>query len=247
MSTGFALILLVSGLGQVSTENPTSAHTTDPGDASLEVTPVETTARTAKKLREAVRDALRDSARASQPDYEEIAPRLLDLFRELDSTAELPRAEKRSLRSSLRTRLLQIEDVLARRLVRAEEEAKSKRNSQASGHSSNPETFEPSFPNRPKTGTPPTVVTLAQRGAPAGGQAGGANGGGQSGGQTGVINRGWNLVALIRNTVAPETWDVNGGNGSIYFYRPLNVIVVRQTQAVHDELGEVLGQVRRQQ
>jgi hypothetical protein len=243
MSTGFALVLLWSGLCQppdsVSPSEPAPAT----NDLATEITATAAVLRSAKELRDAVRDSLRNSARASQPDYEEVAPKLLDLFRELESSPELPRAEKRSLRASLRTRLLQIEDVLVRRLLRAEGEAKSKRSGQASGQSSKPETLEPANANPPAAVTPPTIVTLAQRGAAGGGQPGGAN----AGGQTGVINRGWNLVALIRNTVAPETWDVNGGNGSIYFYRPLNVIVVRQTQAVHDELGEVLGQIRRQQ
>ncbi|MBI5760142.1 MAG: hypothetical protein HZA46_16620 [Planctomycetales bacterium] len=243
MSTGFALVLLWSGLCQSPDVTSPSDQSPVANDSATEISATEAPPRTAKKLREAVRDALRDSARACQPDYEEVAPRLLDLFRELDSSAELPRAERRSLRSSLRTRLLQIEDVLARRLLRAEGEAKSKRSGQASGQSSKPGTSEPANLKRPAAVAPPTVVTLAQRGAAGGGQPGGTN----TGGQTGVINRGWDLVALIRNTVAPDTWDVNGGNGSIYFYRPLNVIVVRQTQAVHDELGEVLGQIRRQQ
>jgi hypothetical protein len=243
MSTGFALVLLWSGLCQSPDVTSPSDQSPVANDSVSEISATEPSPRTARQLRDAVREALRDSARARQPDYEEVAPRLLDLFRELDSSAELPRAEKRSLRASLRTRLLQIEDVLARRLLRAEGEAKSKRNSQASGQSSKSETLEPGNSNRPAAVAPPTVVTLAQRGAPTGGQPGGTNAGGQSG----VNSRGWDLVALIRNTVAPETWDVNGGNGSIFFYRPLNVIVVRQTQAVHDDLGDVLGQIRRQQ
>lgn len=56
---------------------------------------------------------------------------------------------------------------------------------------------------------------------------------------------GWELVELIRATVAPETWDVNGGKGSIYYYRPLQVLVIRQTGESHHQIGNALGQLRR--
>lgn len=53
------------------------------------------------------------------------------------------------------------------------------------------------------------------------------------------------LIDLIQTTIAPETWDVNGGKGSIRYYSPLQVLVVRQTGEVHHQLGGVLGQLRR--
>lgn len=53
------------------------------------------------------------------------------------------------------------------------------------------------------------------------------------------------LIDLIQTTIAPETWDVNGGKGSIRYYSPLQVLVVRQTGEVHHQFGGVLGQLRR--
>lgn len=53
------------------------------------------------------------------------------------------------------------------------------------------------------------------------------------------------LIELIQTTIAPESWDVNGGRGSIHYYSPLQVLVVRQTGEVHHELGGVLEQLRR--
>ena len=53
------------------------------------------------------------------------------------------------------------------------------------------------------------------------------------------------LIDLIQTTIAPETWDVNGGKGSIRYHSPLQVLVVRQTGEVHHQLGGVLGQLRR--
>ncbi|MHB8901622.1 MAG: hypothetical protein ACYC6Y_22950 [Thermoguttaceae bacterium] len=56
---------------------------------------------------------------------------------------------------------------------------------------------------------------------------------------------GQHLVELIQKTVAPSSWDVNGGLGTIFYWRPGRALVVRQTGQVHDEMGGVLGQLRR--
>ena len=53
------------------------------------------------------------------------------------------------------------------------------------------------------------------------------------------------LIDLIQTTIAPETWEVNGGRGTIRYYSPLQVLVVRQTGEVHHQLGGVVGQLRR--
>lgn len=53
------------------------------------------------------------------------------------------------------------------------------------------------------------------------------------------------LIDLIQTTIAPESWDVNGGRGSIGYYSPLQALVVRQTGEVHHELGGLLEQLRR--
>ncbi|MFN0056313.1 MAG: hypothetical protein ACKV0T_29560 [Planctomycetales bacterium] len=48
------------------------------------------------------------------------------------------------------------------------------------------------------------------------------------------------LIDLIQSTIAPESWDVNGGRGTIRYYRPLHVLVVRQTAEVHAQIGGTL-------
>lgn len=53
------------------------------------------------------------------------------------------------------------------------------------------------------------------------------------------------LIELIQKTIAPETWDVNGGNGAIFFYAPLNALVVRATSEVHFQLGGTAAALRR--
>ena len=52
------------------------------------------------------------------------------------------------------------------------------------------------------------------------------------------------LVELIQTTIAPETWDVNGGEGSIVYYAPLQCLVIRQTSEVHHQVGGVVRGLR---
>lgn len=52
------------------------------------------------------------------------------------------------------------------------------------------------------------------------------------------------LADLIQTVVAPSTWERNGGPGSIYYYRPRQVLVIRQTGQVHEDIGDVVEQLR---
>lgn len=52
------------------------------------------------------------------------------------------------------------------------------------------------------------------------------------------------LVALIERTIAPSFWDVHGGPGTIIYYAPLRVLVVRATGDIHGDVGGVLGGLR---
>lgn len=53
------------------------------------------------------------------------------------------------------------------------------------------------------------------------------------------------LRDVIQSTVAPNTWDEVGGEGSISIVDAWGVAVVSQTQAVHDEIGALLATIRR--
>ncbi len=53
----------------------------------------------------------------------------------------------------------------------------------------------------------------------------------------GASDNGQALVELIQRTIAPDFWDVNGGPGSIVYYAPLKVLVVRATGEVHRKIG----------
>ncbi len=53
------------------------------------------------------------------------------------------------------------------------------------------------------------------------------------------------LYDLISTTVEPDSWEEVGGPGSIRAFEPTCSLVVRQTQQVHEEITELLQQIRR--
>ena len=53
------------------------------------------------------------------------------------------------------------------------------------------------------------------------------------------------LVELIQHTINPDSWDVNGGPGTIFYYAPLQCLVVRASTEVHENLGGVVGALRK--
>lgn len=52
------------------------------------------------------------------------------------------------------------------------------------------------------------------------------------------------LIDLITETISPTHWNVNGGSGSIMFYRPALALVVRASSEVQGRVGDLLGGVR---
>ncbi|MCA9249105.1 MAG: hypothetical protein KDA42_18410, partial [Planctomycetales bacterium] len=76
-------------------------------------------------------------------------------------------------------------------------------------------------------------------------QQGGGFGPARQGGAFGApADDGEDLVELIQTVIAPDSWDVNGGPGSIFYWPNLRVLVIRQTDEVHDNIGGALGQLR---
>jgi general secretion pathway protein D len=55
------------------------------------------------------------------------------------------------------------------------------------------------------------------------------------------------LIQLITSTIAPTTWDEVGGSGSIEEYRTNLSLVISQTEDVHDQIRDLLEQLRRLQ
>lgn len=55
------------------------------------------------------------------------------------------------------------------------------------------------------------------------------------------------LIELITRTIAPDSWEQVGGPASIQRFETTLSLVIRQTQAVHEEITDLLKQLRRLQ
>jgi general secretion pathway protein D len=92
--------------------------------------------------------------------------------------------------------------------------------------------------------SPQIAANFAAR-TPASGQAG--SGGGPGGAGNGTAPDFESLMDLITNTVAPKTWNQNGGPGSVAPFETNLSLVVSQTQEVHEQIADLLEQLRRLQ
>ncbi|MFM7248797.1 MAG: hypothetical protein ACKO5R_02765 [Planctomycetaceae bacterium] len=55
------------------------------------------------------------------------------------------------------------------------------------------------------------------------------------------------LIQLIQETIAPETWAAQGGTGAIQSFATNLSLVITQTQEVHEQIADLLQQLRRLQ
>jgi len=198
-------------------------------------------------LRDAVRSALRRWAKPTDAQADEAARELLGLFNELRQDDQLASPQRQELIFTVRSRLLRLSDQITRRIAREKRLA---------GQDA-PATLKPRQPGEDN---------LAQMwgggmGAPGGfgggmggqgfggpGMMGGGMGGPGFGGGFGqqgfqVQDNGQDLVDLIQKTISPQSWDVNGGPGSIYYWRQQHSLVIRATDEVHEQIGGVLEQL----
>jgi len=187
--------------------------------------------RTGTVLRDAVREALRRWAKPSDQQAEQAAREFLGLFGELQRDSSLSKAQRDELRGKLRSRLSNLAPQINKHA--ATEMRLAKRD----------------LPRALAGGNGAGV--LAQWGGmgPAGfgGMMPGNMAGMGAGGAFGpvVTDYGQDLVDVIQATIAPHTWDVNGGPGSIYYWRPGRAIVVRATDEVHNDIGGLVEQLQR--
>jgi len=194
------------------------------------------------EMRAAVTEALRASAVAKEPEERDDAGRhLVSILLDLERDRNLPRDERVQLHAQVRLRLLALEKTL-----RAEQASQS-RNSKGSA------ALPKGAHDAPATLRQSTPVLAQVAGPPAAGARGGlvARPGafGPVGnaviGQSASPDYGQDLVDLIHAVVQPPTWDINGGPGSVVYFRNYRVLVVTAPSEVHSEVGDLLGQLRK--
>ena len=209
-----------------------------PGESSSQsdvaVAPVEFKPRKPAELRKAVSDAMRaESSTKAPPDHEKTVRQLMLVYLELEQDQNLTHDERLELHTEVRSRLQSIETSLRAKLANNDRTAKGT----AAAKSNSPASVD---------GAAMNVAVLAQQVAGAGAAI--AN---PPVANPGVIGRlqspdyGQDLVDLIHNVIAPRTWDVNGGPGSVVYFRNFRVLVVRAPSEVQTQVGDMLGQLRK--
>lgn len=191
-------------------------------------------AHTGRALSSAVQEALRRWVRTDDQLADEATRQLLALYNRLNRDRQLPARTRAQLRIRVRNRLLELAEQISRRGVRSGQPRAAPQGAKSV---------------RPE---PSRTDNLAQWGGLAAAGLGGGFGpaprwAGQAAPGFGQqpADYGQQLVELIQRTVAPATWEANGGPGTLYYWKPGQALVVRQTDEVHDQLSDVLQQLRR--
>lgn len=190
-------------------------------------------------LREEVGSCFRRWARATAAEAPDAARDYLRIYQLLSVDRSLAQSERDVLVQKTRGRLKALLPLLKR---------------------SNPESSAPPIAATTRSASEPSTVrwtgpeTLAQFAPPNGWGFGQAFGPGAAGGlgamigpqaQVGATDAGSDLVDLIQKTIAPQSWNINGGPGAIYYWSPGRALVISANQEVHEQLGDLLDQLRR--
>ncbi len=94
----------------------------------------------------------------------------------------------------------------------------------------------------------PAVMANLQPGAPFQNQGNAGLNPGGPGGLNGATQPNFDdLIQLITSTVHPYSWDAVGGNGTLREFDTNLSLVISQTQEVHEEIADLLQQLRRLQ
>jgi hypothetical protein len=245
MSIAWVLLIVVTGAAP-SDSSYRSVSSSD----QTKVVAVMPAERSGKELRQAVVEALR-RANAKRPDYVATVTELVDLFKELGKDRQLAAEERQRLGVDVRSRLVRFAAQFQHEIARAAQRTGESKAGASGGPAS--DELNNLVDLIQKTVGPQDWVLAQRIGMPAGGGQAGAGLAGQAGGgansgsaldQQAQAN-GQALVDLIQDTIAPDSWDIRGGPGSIVYYNPLRCLVIRQTGDVHDALGDLLGAARK--
>jgi len=224
LATILAISATPNGITQENVAPPSASATPAVASKAATAAPATTAARSGRELSEAAHAALRHWAKATDQEADAAARELLGIYREILQDTGMARAQRESLRLTVRGRLDQLCTQIGKRV--AKKEAATKPNNAVKSVAV----------DKDKT-------ILAGMGVPAGGGAAGA--GGTAAGQNASADGGQQLVDLIQTVICPKSWDINGGPCTIYYWQQQHAIVVRGTGDVHDAISDTLEQLDR--
>lgn len=190
------------------------------------------------KLRQEIHAALRAESTSTGSEREAAIRRLTVLYRIAEADEQLSDASRRQLTTHLRARLKRVEASLVKTLDPST--GAQLQSADASTQSHMPRTILAQIRGNPPAAAPAGGAIQNNPGVAAGNFRPPANGS-FAAQTTANANQ---LIELIQNTIAPTSWDVRGGQGSIRFFAPAQVLVIRQTGGIHDQVGAAIGKMR---
>ena len=218
MAVGGAIGILLGGAPLILLAGESQTGVTRPNDKAKPAQSVP-----GRGFRGRTNNALKAPFPATSGERKAQAEKLLSLYKQIGEAKDVIPAERGRLHARLKSRLVRLADAIALDVKEARSASQSQTGKQ-------PSTAAQSSANRSSTGTDAsspsqTASTGSHGGAP------------QDDGQA--------LVELIQATIAPQSWDVNGGPGSIVYWPAWHVLVVRQTDDVHEQIGGVMHGMRK--
>ncbi len=219
--------LLENALG---TRAPSAPSTADPipqpsGESGFSPAPLPVVSHLSRddaraELRATAAILRRAQGKPSLAEFRQVVPRLEALHAAIAETDAIPVSQREPLRLQVRTRLFELGDEIVETARR--EIGIQRRAARAEGE------------NGPRVMEQFSLASLATGGSLAPAEPypwlGGA-----------AEREAANLIELIRRTIKPEHWDVNGGPGAMYFYAPTYSLVVRASLEVHWAIGGLQG------
>ena len=173
-----------------------------------------------KELREAALLVRTDEAKRNLDRLRKAITRLRSLHAAVDTSDALSRRDQEQFRQQIRSRLFDLGDHIVE-LTRLEM-GKQERAARQAGE------------NGPKVMEAYSMANLA-----AGSTATAAEPYSWLGGA--AQRQAAELIDLIRATIRPDHWDINGGPGSIGYYAPFHALVVTASSEVHWMVGGLRG------
>jgi hypothetical protein len=220
-------IVVAATLAASPAEDSTSAPTPNSRsaiDLQPDVTP--------RQLRATISDALRREATTHGSEHDVALRELITVYQHLEADSQLPDRERRKRLGQIRHRLARATEGLQKQVARA---------------AGDPAAAKPSA-GRILAQRVPAIAgqraanPIAQQ--PAAGQLAPQAAGQTAGTVPGEADQARQLIELIQTTIAPDTWDVRGGPGTIFYFAPKKVLVIRQTGEVHDGFRNLFRQLR---
>ena len=215
------VLVLSAGIGSAQACDHPAAETKTPAAKSV---PQPDLAAEATRLLRETAAALQN--RTIEPAEERSFLALLATAEQLKSATAPAPSERDRLRALARVRLRQAAEVLAKQAAR-----------------------KPAQGKNPATIQTPASTTLAQQlpGLGAGNGAlgfGNVAGGAAPGGNAAERESAQQLMDVITGSIQPESWEDYGGNGVIRYFALGHALVITATSDVHNNVGDLIRQLR---